>query len=291
MWDRAVVLMLCVFTTDFPPSETFLGSHVLFNLIRALSFHSPVWIKDVLVNFLNRSLYNWRSSVVTKPDDSEGLSPNKISRPRPSFPLPLTFTLDQACKWSLPSCGTRFNPGHRDLRGLYWMDGLINMGGSACFAAWGASASSASLQSFLCCSSNTCILAVKVIYSTTFIILVRWLLMTLVCVCERSMLAVLKGSKAAFRVQKVQIFLIWNSKSIDCVALPKQMLFSSSPPSITMEPLACLSSTSPFSSSLTALLALTNLMDLDCLNVTSPASFFQSNEESAARGGLLGAGW
>lgn len=44
---------------------------------------------------------------------------------------------------------------------------------------------------------------------------------------------------------------------------------------ITVEPLACLSSTSPFSSSLTALLALTNLMDLDYLNVTSPASFFR----------------
>lgn len=51
------------------------------------------------------------------------------------------------------------------------------------------------------------------------------------------------------------------------------MHFSSSLPLITVEPLACLSSTSPFSSSLTALLLLTNLIDLDNLNVTSPASF------------------
>lgn len=58
------------------------------------------------------------------------------------------------------------------------------------------------------------------------------------------------------------------------VALPEQIPFSSSPSFSTVEPLACLSSTSPFSSSLTALLALTNLMDLDSLNVTSPASFF-----------------
>lgn len=51
------------------------------------------------------------------------------------------------------------------------------------------------------------------------------------------------------------------------------MHFSSSLPLITVELLASLSSTSPFSSSLTALLLLTNLIDLDNLNVTSPASF------------------
>lgn len=76
-----------------------------------------------------------------------------------------------------------------------------------------------------------------------------------------------EGSKSALIVQKR------SSKSIDFVALPEQMHFSPSPSFITVELLACLSSPSPFSSSLTALLALTNLMDLDYLNVTSPASF------------------
>lgn len=180
-------------------------------------------------------------------------------------------------------------------KGFIGMVRHINMGGVGIL-----SFSSELFNLYLTCAfsfrfvyRNTCILAVKILDSTTFLIFhlffcfekcrlkecfqmhfvlwkcliqkVRWLLMTLFPV---SNVGSVKGGKSCFWVRER------NSKYMDLVALPKQMHFSSSPLSITVEPLVCLSSASPFSSSLTALLALTNLMDLDYLNVTPPAVFF-----------------
>lgn len=45
------------------------------NLTREFRSHSHLWIKDLVVNFLNKSIYTSTSSELTKLGESEALTP------------------------------------------------------------------------------------------------------------------------------------------------------------------------------------------------------------------------